>query len=243
MDCVYPGGQTNVQPVFTTAGEIRTDGGNSLGADDKAGIAAILNALTYIQNAQLPHGEIRIIFTVQEELGYRGIKQVPASMLNGIHLVISMDPPVRVERDETAQMTVLHMPPAHPFVHLVRESAHDCGFDPLILFDEDGYVGGDTICLSPLGALIADFCSTSRYAHTQHEHIRIADLISQANWMVATTERALNFDPSELDLRAVYGAEPIGALTGVRKQVPLTENLLKEKRKLAQTLHLRPGPQ
>ena len=243
MDCVYPGGKTPVQPIFTQTGEIHTDGANSLGADDKAGIAAILTTLNYIQDARLPHGEIRIVFTVQEELGYRGIKQIPASVLNGIHLVISMDPPVRVERDETAKMAVLHMPPAHPFVHLIKESARDCGFTPLILFDEDGYVGGDTICLSPLGALVADFCSTSRYAHTPKEHIRVTDLITQTNWMISTVERALNFDPSTLELRSVYGAEPIGALTGVRKQVPLTVDLLKDKRILAQTLHRRPGPQ
>ncbi len=243
MDCVYPGHDAPVQPVFYASGEIRTTGTNSLGADDKTGITAILATLEYIHNAQLPHGEIRVVFTVQEELGYRGIKHVPANILNGIHLVISMDPPVRVERNETSAMAVLHMPSAHPFVHLVRQSAHDCGFDPLILFAEDGYVGGDTLCLSPLGALIADFCSTSRYAHTQHEHIRMGDLIQQTNWMMATVERTLSLDPSQLDLHAVYGDQPIGTLIGVRKQIPLTETRLKEKRDLANTLHTRSGPQ
>lgn len=243
MDCVYPGGNAPVNPSFHASGEIRTDGKNSLGADDKAGITSILTTLDYISKAQLAHGDIRVVFTVQEELGYRGIKQIPANILNNIHLVISMDPPVRVERNETANLAVLHMPPAHPFVTLTRQAANDCGIDPLILFAEDGYVGGDTICLSPLGAWVIDFCSTSRYAHTHNEHIRFADLIAQTNWMLATTERALTCDPSQIELRAIYGDEPIGALTGVRKQVPLTPELLEEKRHLAQTLPQRSGPQ
>jgi hypothetical protein len=243
MDCVYPGGNAPVRPCFHASGEIRTDGANSLGADDKAGIATILAALDYLCQGNLPHGDIRVVFTVQEELGYRGIKQVPAGLLNNIHLVISMDPPVRVGRNETACMAVLHMPPAHPFVQLARQAARDCGIDPLILFAEDGYVGGDTICLSPLGAWVIDFCSTSRYAHTLNEYIRMEDLILQTNWMLATVERSLRFDPSDLDLRAIYGDEPIGSLTGVRKQVPLTPELLAEKRKLAQSLSARSGPQ
>jgi hypothetical protein len=242
MDCVYPGGTAPVSPRFYASGEIRSDGANSLGADDKAGLAAILAALDYIDQADLPHGDIRVVFTVQEELGYRGIKQVPASILNNIHLVISMDPPVRVERDETARMAVLHFPPTHPFFQLARQAASDCGVDPLLLFAEGGYVGGDTICLSPLGAWVIDFCSTSRYPHTHKEHIRIEDLIHQTNWMISTLERVLALDPASLDLRALYGDEPIGALTGVRKQVPLTPDLLAEKRKLAGSLSGRPGP-
>ncbi len=243
MDCVYPGGDVPISHCFHASGEIRSDSKNSLGADDKAGIAAILSALDYIHKANLSHGDIRIVFTVQEELGYRGIKQVPASLLNNIHLVISMDPPVRVERNETARMAVLHMPATHPFVHLAQQAAHDCGFNPRILFAEEGYVGGDTICLSPLGVWVIDFCSTSRYPHTQNEHIRFEDLIHQTNWMLATVERALAFHPSHLDMRSIYGDEPIGALTGVRKQVPLTPALLQEKRALAQNLSNRSGPQ
>ncbi len=242
MDCVYPGDNAPVRLLFGNSGEIRTDGRNSLGADDKAGIAAILSTLDYIKNARMSHGEIRVVFTVQEEIGYRGIKQVPASILNSIHLVVSMDPPVRVARNETAHLAVLHMPPAHPFVHLIRQAAHDCGLEPLILFEEEGYVGGDTICLSPLGAYVVDFCSCSRYQHTAHEHLHIHDLLGQTSWMIATVERVFAFDPAGLELRAVYGNEPIGTLTGVRKQIPLTEDLLREKLDLAHTLHTRPGP-
>lgn len=47
--------------------------GGILGADDKAGIAAILAALTTIKDQ--PHGPIQIIFSVGEELSMYGIKE------------------------------------------------------------------------------------------------------------------------------------------------------------------------
>ncbi|WP_420535541.1 peptidase T [Alkalihalobacillus pseudalcaliphilus] len=49
---------------------ITTDGTTLLGADDKAGIAEIMTAMSYlIQNPDIKHGEIRIAFTPDEEIG------------------------------------------------------------------------------------------------------------------------------------------------------------------------------
>ncbi|MCK5520172.1 MAG: peptidase T [Candidatus Marinimicrobia bacterium] len=49
---------------------ITTDGTTLLGADDKAGIAAIVAAMEYlIKNPQIKHGKIRIGFTPDEEIG------------------------------------------------------------------------------------------------------------------------------------------------------------------------------
>jgi len=171
-----------------------------------------------------------------------GHKERPARILNGVHLVFSMDPPVRVERDETAFMAVLHAHRGHPVEQLIRAAARDVGPEPMILYAEDGYVGGDTICLSPLGALVVDFCSGSRYAHTTHEHLRLQDLTRQTSWMIATAERFLRLDRTDLELRSVYGDEPIGNLTGVRKQIPLTPDFLAERIAQARSLHTLPGP-
>ena len=47
-----------------------TDGNTLLGADDKAGIAEILTAMEHlIRHPEIPHGEIRIGFTPDEEIG------------------------------------------------------------------------------------------------------------------------------------------------------------------------------
>lgn len=49
---------------------ITTRGESLLGADDKAGIAAIMNAIEYIvNNPDFKHGELRIAFTPDEEIG------------------------------------------------------------------------------------------------------------------------------------------------------------------------------
>ncbi|MDR2815825.1 MAG: peptidase T [Proteiniphilum sp.] len=49
---------------------IVTDGTTLLGADDKAGIAAIMNALQYLlDHPEIEHGKIRVGFTPDEEIG------------------------------------------------------------------------------------------------------------------------------------------------------------------------------
>lgn len=48
---------------------ITTDGKTLLGADDKAGIAEIITAMMRLKKRQVPHGEIRIAFTPDEEIG------------------------------------------------------------------------------------------------------------------------------------------------------------------------------
>ena len=46
-----------------------TDGSTLLGADDKAGVAEIMTAVEKIIASGAPHGELRIVFTTDEEVG------------------------------------------------------------------------------------------------------------------------------------------------------------------------------
>ena len=56
--------------AYTGQTLIVTDGTTLLGADDKAGIAEIITAVEYLKNhPEIPHGEIRIGFTPDEEIG------------------------------------------------------------------------------------------------------------------------------------------------------------------------------
>jgi len=48
---------------------ITTDGKTLLGADDKAGIAEIMTALAVLKGSDIAHGDIRIAFTPDEEVG------------------------------------------------------------------------------------------------------------------------------------------------------------------------------
>lgn len=48
---------------------ITTDGKTLLGADDKAGVAEIMTAMAVIKARNIPHGDIRVAFTPDEEVG------------------------------------------------------------------------------------------------------------------------------------------------------------------------------
>jgi tripeptide aminopeptidase len=60
---------------------VTTDGTTLLGADDKAGIAVIMEtAQTLLADPSIPHGPIRICFTCDEEIG-RGVDQLDVAKL------------------------------------------------------------------------------------------------------------------------------------------------------------------
>ena len=79
IDTVSPG--KNVKPV-EKKGYIRSFGRTILGADNKAGIAAILEILRTIKKKKLNHPPLKIIFTVAEEIGLLGAKALPEKVLN-----------------------------------------------------------------------------------------------------------------------------------------------------------------
>lgn len=60
---------------------ITASGHTLLGADDKAGVAIIMDFVQYIlQHPEVPHGKIRILFTPDEEVG-RGVEKVDMKKL------------------------------------------------------------------------------------------------------------------------------------------------------------------
>lgn len=55
---------------------VTASGTTLLGADDKAGVAAIMAMAGYfIEHPEIPHGKIRIVFTTDEEIG-RGVRHI-----------------------------------------------------------------------------------------------------------------------------------------------------------------------
>ncbi len=61
---------------------VTADGTTLLGADNKAGLAEIMDAVNYlIQHPEVKHGDIRILFTPDEEIG-RGADKVNIKKLN-----------------------------------------------------------------------------------------------------------------------------------------------------------------
>lgn len=93
MDTVDEVSGKDVHPVITMpsaaespTGEadtiIKTDGTTLLGADDKAGVSAIMTAIEYLMNhyEDLPHGPIEVMFSPDEETGH-GMDKVPLNIL------------------------------------------------------------------------------------------------------------------------------------------------------------------
>ncbi|MEA3431208.1 MAG: M20/M25/M40 family metallo-hydrolase [candidate division WOR-3 bacterium] len=60
---------------------IKSDGNSILGADDKSGIACIVEALRIITENKLPHPPIEVVFTVCEENGLLGAKNLDYSVI------------------------------------------------------------------------------------------------------------------------------------------------------------------
>ncbi|OPA81367.1 hypothetical protein BVG16_03380 [Paenibacillus selenitireducens] len=72
MDTVTPG--KGIKPSIGEDGYIRSDGTTILGADDKAGLAAMLEAIKVLQENEIPHGKIQFVITVGEESGLYGAR-------------------------------------------------------------------------------------------------------------------------------------------------------------------------
>ncbi len=79
MDTVSPG--IGIKPIIKD-GVIYSDGTTILGGDDKAGIAAILEAIEIIVENNIPHGDIEVVFSIFEEGGLFGAKNLDYTKLN-----------------------------------------------------------------------------------------------------------------------------------------------------------------
>ena len=79
MDTVVPG--KKIKPICEGE-KIVSSGETILGADDKAAIAALLEALQIIKENNILCGDIEIVFSICEEIGLEGAKNLDISSLN-----------------------------------------------------------------------------------------------------------------------------------------------------------------
>ena len=81
--------------VIVEDGVIRSDGSSILGADDKGGMAPIIEAMRVICENDIPHGEIQLLLTVSEEIGLLGARHIDRSLVTaGMGFVLDTGPPV-----------------------------------------------------------------------------------------------------------------------------------------------------
>lgn len=68
---------------------LRRDGG-ILGADDRAGIAAIINTIDMLKQYKIACN-LKVAFTVLEEVGMKGAQQIDESFFEGVTFAVSLD--------------------------------------------------------------------------------------------------------------------------------------------------------
>jgi tripeptide aminopeptidase len=78
MDTVVPA--NGVKPSIKD-GYVVTDGTTILGADDKTGLAVMLETIRVLKEQSIPHGTIQFIITVGEESGLVGAKALDPSLV------------------------------------------------------------------------------------------------------------------------------------------------------------------
>lgn len=91
LDVVEP--CENINPIIIENKIIKTDGTTTLGGDDKAGIASILECLKVIKEQKLSHQDIYVLLTPCEELGLLGAKNInweliPKEMLPAKNMIV-----------------------------------------------------------------------------------------------------------------------------------------------------------
>lgn len=83
-----------LEPIVNST-HIRSNGNTILGADNRAGIALICELVRYLKESRINHCPIEMIFTVSEEIGLLGIKNIDYNKIKTkIALVLDAGGPV-----------------------------------------------------------------------------------------------------------------------------------------------------
>ncbi len=127
--------------VFTSAGD------TILGADDKAGIAMLLEMMRVLRDAGLPHCPIELVFTTCEEIGLLGAKHLDYQMIRS-RMGLALD-------SAGIDLLVVGAPAANRFQLELRGVAAHAGLHP-----EQGLsaikLAGQALADLPLGRLDAE---------------------------------------------------------------------------------------
>lgn len=85
MDTVKPG--IGIEPVIED-GYVKSKGATILGGDNKAGITAVIEALRSIKENNIPHRPIEVVFTICEEGGLLGAKNLDYSKIRSKKAIV-----------------------------------------------------------------------------------------------------------------------------------------------------------
>lgn len=217
MDTVEPG--IGVNPIINEEKQIiESDKTTILGSDDKAGIAAILEAMKTLKEKNISHGDIQVVFSIWEEQGLLGARYLDYSKIDADYIyVFDMDgSPGRIITKASAQDKIT--------VKIIGKAAH-AGLNPengisalkvasyaienmnLFRIDEEttanlGMINGGTGTNSVMSELII---------HGEARSLNKKKLDKQTNHMVDCFKEAANkFGAQvEIEVERVYDAVSI----------------------------------
>lgn len=74
---------------------IKSDGKTLCGADDKCGLAPIIEAMYLLEEQKIPHGDIQLLLTICEEIGLVGAKVMDPKLIKAKYgFVLDSGPPI-----------------------------------------------------------------------------------------------------------------------------------------------------
>jgi tripeptide aminopeptidase len=136
-----------------------------LGADDRAGIAIILEVLAGIRQTNF-NGTIKFAFTVEEEIGLRGAKDIDKEF------IADVDAAIVVDRRGTSDIVTSCMG-IYPFCNeeygKIFEQAGRLAGMPDWKMTQGGY--SDTLVFAENGINTVNLSAGYRNEHTEHEHV------------------------------------------------------------------------
>ncbi len=120
MDTVVPG---IGKKAIVDGDIIKTDGTTILGGDDASGIAIILETMKILKEENIPHGDIQIVFTVAEEIGLLGAKNLDYGKIHAKYGFI-------LDSDGRIGCAAVKAPSHHKIKVVIKGKAAHAGMEP-----------------------------------------------------------------------------------------------------------------
>ncbi len=213
MDCVE--NCKDIEPVLED-GVYRSAGDTILGGDDKAGVAAILEALAVMKEMMLPHGKITVIFTIHEEDGLGGSKHFDKKYADGIDFGYVFD---QGGAPGTASVAgpfayeisaVFHGKSAHAGVcpelgiNAIQMAAHAVSHMPSGRIDEETTANVGTIAGGLATNIVPDTCTVRAEARSLSED-KVKQVVEKILQACRDAEAAFPGGRVETNATSVYG--------------------------------------
>ncbi|MBN2655064.1 MAG: M20/M25/M40 family metallo-hydrolase [Nitrospirae bacterium] len=109
--------------VDVNENSVRSVGPTVLGADDKSAVAQIIEAVRMLNEQNVQHGDIEMVFTSAEEVGLIGAKNLDCSMLKSRHALV-LDSGGRVGK------AVVSAPTHYTYKMIVKGRSAHAGIEP-----------------------------------------------------------------------------------------------------------------